>query len=65
MTGEAALSLRRIGAMVLRHYYLMRGSWPRLLDLIYWPTLQMCLWGFITMFFQTHSNWVAQAIRAA
>ncbi len=61
MTREAALSLRRIGAMVLRHYYLMRGSWPRLLDLIYWPTLQMCLWGFITMFFQTHSNWVAQA----
>jgi ABC-2 type transport system permease protein len=57
----AALSLRRVGAMVLRHYYLMRGSWPRLLELIYWPTLQMTLWGFITVFFQSHSTWLAQA----
>ena len=57
----AALSLRRIGAMVLRHYYLMRGSWPRLLELIYWPTLQMTLWGFITLFFQSHSTWLVQA----
>ncbi len=57
----AALSARRVGAMVLRHYYLMRGSWPRLLELIYWPTLQMTLWGFITVFFQSHSTWLAQA----
>ena len=51
----------RIWAMVLRHYYLIRGSWPRLLELIYWPALQMTLWGFITLFFETHSSWVAQA----
>lgn len=57
----AALSLRRIWAMVLRHYYLMRGSWPRLLELIYWPTLQMTLWGFITLFFESHSTWLVQA----
>jgi ABC-2 type transport system permease protein len=47
--------------MVLRHYYLIRGSWPRLLELIYWPALQMTLWGFITLFFETHSSWVAEA----
>ncbi|SVD95947.1 uncharacterized protein METZ01_LOCUS448801, partial [marine metagenome] len=47
--------------MVLRHYYLIRGSWPRLVELIYWPALQMTLWGFITLFFETHSSWVAQA----
>jgi ABC-2 type transport system permease protein len=47
--------------MVLRHYYLLRGSWPRVVDLIYWPTLQMTLWGFITLFFLTNSSWVAQA----
>ena len=51
----------RIWAMVLRHYYLIRGSWPRLLELIYWPALQMTLWGFITLFFETHSSWVAEA----
>lgn len=47
--------------MALRHYYLIRGSWPRIVELIYWPTLQMALWGFITLFFQNHSSWVAQA----
>ena len=51
---------RRIWGMVLRHYYLMRGSWPRLVDLVYWPTLQMTLWGFITLFLMTKSSWLAQ-----
>ncbi|MFP6759737.1 MAG: ABC transporter permease [Alphaproteobacteria bacterium] len=55
------LAARRIWAMVLRNFYLMRGSWPRVLDLVYWPTLQMTLWGFITLFFLEHSSWVAQA----
>ncbi len=53
-------SALRIWAMMLRNYYLMRGSWPRVVDLIYWPTLQMVLWGFITLFFLTNSSWVAQ-----
>ncbi|HEX9647837.1 MAG TPA: ABC transporter permease [Alphaproteobacteria bacterium] len=57
----AAQSWRRIFALMLRHFYLMRGSWPRVLDLIYWPTMQMVLWGFITLFLITNSTWVAQA----
>ena len=58
---STALSLRRIGAMVLRYVYLLRGSWPRIAELIYWPTVQMILWGLITKFFLTHSSWLAQA----
>ena len=52
---------RRIWAMVLRHTYLLRSSWPRLLELAYWPTFQLLLWGFITTFFLQHSSWLAQA----
>jgi ABC-2 type transport system permease protein len=48
-------------AMLLRYIYLLRGSWPRILELAYWPTVQMILWGFITQFFVTNSTWVAQA----
>ena len=59
-TGEW-LSFRRIGAMVLRYLYLLRSSGPRLLELFYWPTVQLVLWGFITQFFMTNSTWVAQA----
>jgi ABC-2 type transport system permease protein len=31
------------------------------LELVYWPTVQMILWGFITVFLVNHSSWVAQA----
>jgi ABC-2 type transport system permease protein len=51
----------RIGALVLRHLYLLRNSWPRLLELIYWPTVQMMTWGLITRFLIDHSPWVQQA----
>jgi ABC-2 type transport system permease protein len=67
MTGLAhahtgfAPSLRRIYALVLRHTYLLRSSGPRILELVYWPTVQMVLWGFITMFLVNHSSWIAQA----
>jgi len=46
--------------MVLRYWYLLRGSWPRMLELAYWPTVQMVLWGFISQFMATTSSWVAQ-----
>jgi len=56
-----ALSVRRILALLLRHLYLLRSSGPRILELMYWPTVQMILWGFITVFLVSHSTWVAQA----
>ena len=56
-----SLALLRIYALVTRHAYLMRKSWPRLLELAYWPSMQMILWGFISQFFSIHSSWVAQA----
>ena len=55
------LSLRRIWAMLLRHLYLFRASWPRLFDLIYWPTVQLVMWGFLQVFLATESSFFAQA----
>src|SRR5580692_1183149 len=43
-------SLRRIWGLMYRHLALYRRSWPRLLELAYWPTLQMCIWGFTARF---------------
>src|SRR3989344_6055101 len=57
----AGASLRRVAALLIRHLYLLRGSWPRVLELMYWPTVQMVLWGFITLFLVNHSSWLAQA----
>jgi ABC-2 type transport system permease protein len=47
MTGAAA---RRIWGLMYRHLALYRRSWPRLLELAYWPVLQMCIWGFTASF---------------
>jgi len=58
---DIAFSPRRIGALLLRHLYLLGASWPRVLEMIYWPTVQMVLWGFITLFLATNSSYVAQA----
>jgi ABC-2 type transport system permease protein len=42
-------SLRRVSALVLRHLYLLRKSWPRLVSLVYYPTVTMVLWAFVTL----------------
>ena len=44
-------SARRIWGLMYRHIALYRASWPRLLELAYWPTLQLCIWGFTASFF--------------
>ena len=46
----------RIKALFLRHIYLIKGSFPRILDLIYWPTIQIILWGFISKFFSLNAT---------
>ena len=40
-------SINRMTAMTARYYYLLRSSWLRLLELIYWPAMQMLVWGFL------------------
>jgi ABC-2 type transport system permease protein len=40
-------SFKRVGAMVLRYAYLLRASYTRVLDIIYWPAVQLLTWGFL------------------
>ena len=47
--------------MVLRYFYLIRGSLPRIVELAYWPTMQMLIWGFLSTFLYQHSEWFARA----
>ena len=39
-------SLNRIAAMTARYYYILRSSSLRLLEIVYWPAMQMLVWGF-------------------
>ena len=58
--GEGS-STRRIAAMMLRYWYLLRSSWPRLLDLVYWPTVQMVTWGFLQYYIANNAGFFARA----
>ena len=56
------VSLTRIYGLFLRHFYLITRSFPRVLDLIYWPTIQITLWGFISNFFASHTTYYNNAV---
>ena len=56
-----AFSLSRVGAMIMRYTYLLRSSWPRLLEIIYWPLVTMVMWGFLQSYFNQHSGFLAVA----
>lgn len=46
-------SLRRTAAIVLRQFYLMRGSPVRVLPVFAWVAVDIVLWGFITRYLNT------------
>jgi ABC-2 type transport system permease protein len=50
MRARLAPMFRRIWGLMYRHLALYRRSWPRMLELAYWPVLQMCIWGFTASF---------------
>jgi ABC-2 type transport system permease protein len=54
-------SPRRVAAMILRYWYLLRSSWPRLLELIYWPAVQMMMWGFLQLYIDQNASFFARA----
>lgn len=51
----------RIGAMLLRHWYLLTSSWPRLLELVYWPALTLISWGFLQTYVSGNASFFAKA----
>ena len=54
-------SLRRIGALMRRHAYLLLKSWPRLLSMMYYPTVTMVLWAFVTIYLAPTNRFLADA----
>ncbi|MDQ2802296.1 MAG: ABC transporter permease [Pseudomonadota bacterium] len=60
-----ASSARRIYGLMYRHLALYRRSWPRLLELSYWPVLQMLIWGFTARFIAARMGTSAAALTGA
>jgi len=60
-----SFSFARVGALVTRYSYLLRSSWPRILDLMYWPLVQMLTWGFLQTYMARVATTNGMASRAA
>lgn len=58
---EGGISAYRIAAMVERYWYLLRSSWPRLIEIVYWPAVQMMTWGFLQLYVAQNDSFFARA----
>lgn len=56
------MQLDRVMAVVIRQYYLTRGSFARLVPMFVWVAIDIVLWGFITKYLNSLSISVANFI---
>jgi ABC-2 type transport system permease protein len=54
--------LQRILAYTMRHLYLYKRSMPRLMEVFYWPVLDLLLWGFVTVYLSRQTGTVPQFV---
>ena len=59
-TGVAA-SARRVRALIRRHAYLLLKSWPRVASTVYYPTVTMILWAFVTVYLAPTADFLRDA----
>ena len=59
-TGGSA-SVRRVRGMLRRHAYLILRSWTRIASMMYYPTVTMIVWGFITVYLAPTNNFLQNA----
>ena len=52
----SAAAPQRVAGLVLRQFYLLRGSISRILPLFVWVMIDIMLWGFITRYLNTVSG---------
>jgi|SRR3989344_3290640 len=58
------MKFHRIWAVILHYLYTQKRSIPRTMDIFYWPTLNILLWGFLSVFLQTQQQASSSAIIA-
>ena len=46
------MSFRRVWVLVLRYVFVYRRSVIRLIEVLFWPSMSLLVWGFVTLFIQ-------------
>ncbi len=49
------MKIHRINAVIVRHVYESRRNFDRVVDMIWWPVLDIVMWGFFTVYL-SHNN---------
>ena len=44
------MNWHRVGALILRYTFLYTRSVPRILEMFFWPVMDLLVWGFLTMY---------------
>jgi ABC-2 type transport system permease protein len=50
------MGFNRIAAVVERHFYDARRNMERVTDTLYWPVMEIIVWGFLTVFLAQRGN---------
>ena len=46
------MNIQRIIAIIIRHLYLFQRSVPRIMDIFYWPIMELLVWGFLSSYLE-------------
>ena len=49
-------SLSRMSAVFLRYFYLHKRSMPRTFEIVFWPVMELFLWGFVSVYLRNISG---------
>ena len=52
----------RIYALLVRYKNISFGSFPRLISIFYWPSVQILFWGFFTNFLISNNSYQSLGI---
>ena len=52
----------RITALLVRYKTISFGSFPRLISIFYWPSVQILFWGFFTNFLISNNTYQSLGI---
>jgi len=50
------MNFRILWALTLRYLYLYKRNWIRVIEMIFWPLMNLFLWGFLTIFLSNETS---------
>jgi ABC-2 type transport system permease protein len=56
------VSVTRVRGLILRNVYLHRRSLPRLMEIVFWPVMDLMVWGYVSVWMQRSGAGLPRAV---